>query len=585
MKMEKQARHFDVFLPFFIAILFTFFLQREKQHYLSSWKNEVYFDSILLLKQLPARYYHVRKLESSFPEWKLNHKNPVLASCGARVLFEPLGHNPDLHLCYTHIYSPRCVYRYADTVFKYAEVAFPNPCLSAGKLFAKVHIENTLQHSQTFYLRLFYQNTSYWHDVNIAEPEDVLDNFYGASKIAAISLQPREKQTVLIPYSIGLDPKDETDDDAQVPARAGNYEFALAVQTDTAETIMQSCADWKNIHPFLAIKNGRRMGENHLLSNVAYVSPRHFKFVFLEEKFDGINDTTLGHLYIPFHKTEKKLCDTCTGWFKDIISEDWKHDEFYKGKIAQAPMIKAEYGQRRENVYIKNNALHLLIPGSTPQKKQKTWGEVKMGQTFKYGHLTLRAKLAPMIGKGGRPNGIIHNIWLYQLTPDPIDTSNPYSYLRDPVWNTQLYEIDFEVWSSTRLWQAWDRMCNINFAVVDYMRNPHVVLKPGEERGTGKYSIDRFPERSANILGEDLTPRWFERFHTFEIIWEPKKIRMFVDGKETASFTPEYCAIPDKHMFLWIGSPIYQDGTYYTQSFIPFTESDKETIIDYIRIE
>jgi hypothetical protein len=128
-------------------------------------------------------------------------------------------------------------------------------------------------------------------------------------------------------------------------------------------------------------------------------------------------------------------------------------------------------------------------------------------------------------------------------------------------------------------------MCNINYAVVDYMRNPNVILKPGEERGTGKYSIDRFPGRSANILGEDLSPRWFNKFHIFEVIWEPQKIRMLVDGKETACFTPEYCAIPDKHMFLWIGSPIYQDGTYYAQTHLPFIAESKETIIDYIKIE
>lgn len=582
--MKVKSSFWIVATAFAASFLFVFFMTIEKKNYEIALSANHYFDTVLLLKKLPSRYYHTKQLSSSFPEFNLNNNASILASCGAKVEFMPLGYQPDLQLCYTHIYSPKCIYHTADTIYKYAEVAFPNPCLSAGKLFARVNLENKLNYEQTFFLKLFYQNTSYWYDVNVAELNEVLDNFYGASPTMAVSLKAGEKTSVAIPYSIGLDPKNENDNHAQVPARPGNYEFALLVQTDTLNALMQHATDWKKTNPFYSIRHSSRQ-EQALLSNTAYVSPKHFKFTFLDETFDGTNDTVLGHLYIPFDHTEKKLCDTCSGWFKDLISEDWVHDDFYSGTLAKAPMIKADYGQRKENVYIKNNALHLLIPGSTNDKKQKTWGEIKMGQTFKYGHVTIRAKLAPMIGRGGRPNGIIHNIWLYQLTPDPIDTTNPYNYFRDPVWNTQLYEIDFEVWSSTREWQAWDRMCNINYAVVDYMRNPNVILKPGEERGTGKYSIDRFPGKSANILGEDLSPDWFNKFHIFEVIWEPKRIRMFVDGKETACFTPEYCAIPDKHMFLWIGSPIYQDGTYYTQTLMPFTSGNKETIIDCIRIE
>ncbi|HRN93368.1 MAG: family 16 glycosylhydrolase [Chitinophagales bacterium] len=581
--MKLVNRIFPYFYPLLVLGLVLLVLISEKERCVKFLENNAYYDSELLLRKVPPFTYVKNEMESSFPEYYHKSKAHIIATCGADIDFQPLGHPVNLFLNYTHIYSPNCVYHTADTVYKFAEVAFPNPCLSQGKLFAKVEISNTLNKSQTFYLRTFYQNTSYWYNVNNSNyGNKILDNFYGASATVAVTLNAGEKQTVSIPYSIGLDPKNEADDHSQVPARPGNYEFALVVQTDTLQPIMQSTTDWKTVNPFAAIRANR---QNNLLGNTAYVNPKHFKFTFLEEKFDGTNDTALGHLYVPFDHTEKKLCDTCTGWFKDIITEDWTKEDFYEGKIAKAPMVKAEYGQRKENVGVSANGFRLLIPGSTKEKKQKTWGEIKMGQTFKYGHVTIRAKLAPMIGKGGTPNGIIHNIWLYQRTADPIDTTNPYNYLRDPVWNSQLYEIDFEVWSSTYDWQAWDNKCNINYAIIDYMRNPNVVLKPGEERGTGKYSINRFPEKSANILGEDLSPEWFSRFHTFEVIWQPEKIRMLIDGKETACFTPEYSSIPDKHMFLWIGSPIYQDGTYFTQSFIPFTETDKETIIDYIKIE
>lgn len=581
--MKLVNKIFPYFYPVLVLGLLLLILVGEKERCVKFWKANTYYDAELLLKKVPSFTYIKREIESSFPEYYKRNNAHIKAACGADIDFKPLGHPVDLWLEYTHIYSPSCVYRNADTVYKYAEVAFPNPCLSKGKLFAKVEIVNTLNKSQTFYLRLFYQNTSYWYNVNnLANNNKVLDNFYGASPMVAVTLQAGEKQMVSIPYNIGLDPKNEVDDDFQIPARPGNYEFALLAQTDTLQPIMQTATDWKTVNPFAIIHADK---QNNLLSNVAYVNPKHFKFTFLEEKFDGVNDTALGHLYIPFDHDEKRLCDTCTGWFKDVISEDWTYKDFYEGKIAKAPMVKAEYGQRKENVSVSANGIRLLIPGSTKDKKQKTWGEFKMGQTFKYGHLTIRAKLAPMIGKGGKPNGIIHNIWLYQLTADPIDTTNPYNYLRDPAWNVQLYEIDFEVWSSTREGQEWDDKCNINYAIIDYMRNPNVLLKPGEERSFGKYSINRFPEKSANILGEDLSPEWFRRFHTFEVIWQPEKIRMLIDGKETACFTPEYASIPDKHMFLWIGSPIYQDGTYFTQSFIPFTETDKETIIDYIKIE
>lgn len=317
---------------------------------------------------------------------------------------------------------------------------------------------------------------------------------------------------------------------------------------------------------------------------MAYVGPQHFKFVFLEEFFDGINDLTPNHVYIPKYGTEKRLCDTCTGYFKNVISENWRPDDFFKGFIHEAPFVKAEYGMKRENFEINNKGITLKIPASTKDSPQKTWGEFWFGQAFKYGHLTVRAKFAQMMNASGTPNGIVHNLWLYQRDQDPVDTTNPFSYLRDPL-GAQHYEIDFEIWSSVKEGQQWDDDALINYSIVDYMRNPNVSVKPGEEKKIGKYTVDRLNNRQLNLLGEQFDRSFFDKFHTYELIWTPQQVRFLLDGEEKAVITPEMAMIPDKHLFLWIGSPIYQDGTYYSQIQIPFLEKDKETVIDYIRIE
>jgi len=576
----KQS--FNAIVATISVMLFVILLWSTKQNYsFPDSYNQPYFDSVLMLKQLPARQYFHRTINASFKD-----KSSVAAlHCGARVDFKPLGYATDNLLEYTHVYSKNCLYRIDSTVYRFAEVAFPNPCLANGKLAASVEIRNTTSHTKDFYLRLFYQNTTYWFATDNSinkNKNDYLDNFYGASAVYKVRLAAGEKQTVKIPYRIGLDPKGEFDDDANVPARPGNYEFCLLVQDDSTNTLLSDSLNLKAINPFAEIQLN---GTKELRENIAYTDAKHFRFVFLDERFDGKNDTALGHIYVPFEDDQKQLCDTCTGWYKDVISEEWVHDDFVNGNIAKAGMVKAEYGQRARNVLVSNKGIRLLIPGSTKENKQKTWGEFFFGQAFKYGHLTVRAKLPRMAGRGGRPNGIIHNIWLYQRDYESVDTTHPYSYLTDPVHRIQKYEIDFEIWNSTHEWQAWDNKSNVNFAVVDYMRNANARLKPDMEIWTGKYSVDRFPKVSANIIGEELLPDWFDRFHTYEILWEPNRVRMYVDGKETADFTPDLISVPDKHLFLWIGSPLYQDGTIYTQSFVPFLESDKEAIIDFIKIE
>ncbi len=573
--MGKQLQLTAAGLAFATAVLLFLFLNQATFRVADVY-HQPYFDSVLHLKKLSARFYNHKQLNATFSD--VPHQR--LLANNAAVTFKPLGYEPSLNLQYTHIYSPQCVYRFDSTVYRFAEVAFPNPCLAKGKLFAEVTIANRSGERRMFHARLFYQNTTYWFPTNDEmddEAQKFLDNYYGCSAVHSVELAAGEVQVLKIPYSIGLDPKGEFDDPANNPARPGNYEFMLLVEQDTTHKLLRRNLDLQHMNPFAEVKRSDNT------SNIVYTKPNHFKFVFLEERFDGTNDTALGRIYIPYHKKQKQLCDTCSGWFKDVTTENWKHDDFY-GFIQDAPMVKAEYGQRRENVSVSSDGVKLKIPGSTAENKQKTWGEFFFGQAFKYGKVTVRAKLAPMLGKGRRPNGIIHNIWLYQRDHESLDTAQPYSYLHDPN-GTQKYEIDFEIWSSTREWQAWDDKCNVNFAVVDYMRNPDVMLKPDMEVWTGKTMMDRHPKISASVIGEDLSTDWFNRFHTFEILWEPNRVRMFVDGKEGADFTPNYISIPDKHLFLWIGSPIYQDGTFYSQTAIPFLESGKETIIDYIKIE
>ena len=117
------------------------------------------------------------------------------------------------------------------------------------------------------------------------------------------------------------------------------------------------------------------------------------------------------------------------------------------------------------------------------------------------------------------------------------------------------------------------------------MRDPKVLLKPDEEKRFGRYTANRFNQRQCHIHGEKFLADFFWSFHTYELYWYPTYIRFLVDGKECALITREMAKIPDKYLFLWIGSPMYQDGTYYNQSSIPFLQRDKESVIDYIKIE
>ena len=199
----------------------------------------------------------------------------------------------------------------------------------------------------------------------------------------------------------------------------------------------------------------------------------------------------------------------------------------------------------------------------------------------------MRAKFAQMMNGTGTPNGIIHNLWLYQRDPDPVDTTNPYNQLRNTN-SKQPFEIDFEIWNSeygiNTMPMGSIALLSI-ISVVDYMRDDKVAVKPGDKKRIGKYEVNRLNDRQLNIPGRNIGRDYFNSFHTYELYWYPDHVRFLVDGYEQADITKEMAKIPDKYAFLWIGSPLYQDGTYYAQSSIPFLVRPKQTIIDYIRIE
>jgi beta-glucanase (GH16 family) len=309
--------------------------------------------------------------------------------------------------------------------------------------------------------------------------------------------------------------------------------------------------------------------------------------VFLNETFDSTNDLTKEQYYMTKHNVQKLLCDTCqNNYFKDITSENWTTDDFFKGKINQAPWVQAEYGNRSENVEFKNGKAIIKIPGGNPYQKTKTWGEFVFGPSFKYGTLTINAKMCRQRNPSGTPNGIVHNIWLYQrdiykATPIP---TNPFkNYVNSS--GLQPYEIDYEFWTSIKESQAWDSAVLINASIVDYMRNPNTQIQPGQEKQINGFTMDRLNQRQLNIPTAPKYPQWFNKYHEYKIIWTPQKITFQIDKETVGIITPQEAAIPNVYMYLWIGSPIYQDGTYYSQPQIPFLETAKKCEIKSIIID
>lgn len=562
----------------FLLILIFFSNSEEKEN-----EGRKVFSKELGLYLLPNDYYQNKKNTNSFAR-----KNIETVLDGINIEFLPLAvRDINAPVEYTHVYSKKCVY---EEEWKFAEVAFPNPCLYGDSMPSIVHITNSKDTVQEIYIRLFYQNTSYWHPTNHQyRKSDVnihLDNFYGSSAIHKIRVEAGKTIKYTLPFLIGMDPKREFKKSYLGTPRPGNYEFALIVLDKTDDLLLSKNLDLKKVNPFVVLKSDELSHEaSQYYDKLLYVPSHHFKFVFLNEKFDGKNDLTPQHVYNIKDRDEKELTPGWDGKYKDYISETWNTDDFFKGPIEKAEWIHAPYGNRKENVSFEKNNCVIKIPKSTPKKKQKTWGEIMFGPSFKYGHLSVRAKFSQMINAHITPNGIIHNLWLYETgNLEPVSPDHKYAHLTNNLGEKR-FEIDFELWTCLGKKEVWNNNIEINYSIVDYMKNENGLVQLGDSMIYNKLKYDRWNDVQLNIKNKGINKSFLNDFHVYEIIWSPQEVQMLIDGKLKARFDNKIGIVPNKHMNLWIGSPMYQDGTYFDQRKIPFLKEDKFSIIDWIKIE
>ena len=522
------------------------------------------------------------------PVSTLPSASKMISKEGLEVHFYPLNQDTIGQYQYVHRYT--CV---KDPVnYKYADVAYPNPCKGERKAAAKAVFINKKDSVQILYSRLFYQNNSYGYSTSAQadfKSKKYLSNYYGAGDVTQIILQPKQTLEIDLKYRIGRDPKGEDVQFKQFygPARPGSYEFMLWVTEDTSDVLIDEALNLREVNPFAHFQQRLADGEAGIMDKIAHVHAQHFKFIFHHETFNGDNIYKPGDIYVLGDRTEKRLSDTCTGYFKNVIADEWTPDDFFKGFIAQADWVKAEYGNRKENVRIDERGVMLRCPKSTETEKNKTWGELKFGPGFMYGTVKVVAKFAQLRNtKTHSPTGIIHNLWLYQFNHPYADAipGHPYEhYLNDK--GKQPYEIDIEIWSKIYS-ENWSGGSGINYSIVDYMRNENATIKPGEQKNINGYEIDRLNNVQLNHPDKDLYWHdFFEGYHLYEIIWKPDAVQFRIDGRLVGTITEQMAKIPDEYAFLWIGSPIYQDGTYYAQNQIPFLPDNRYSHIRYISIE
>lgn len=513
---------------------------------------------------------------------------------GLEVKFHPLSQE-DVGSRFQYVHRYKCVY---DPVsYSYANIAYPNPCNADSIAKARVIIKNTGSEAKTYYCRMFYQNTSYWYATGADMPLDgnkFLENYYGRSELAKIELAAGETKEVLLDYVIGKDPKGNSFETKIFygPARAGAYEFMLWLDENENDPLLAPELDLATVNPFAEVQKKIKTKTQDVWKNMAFVPSNHFRFVTLNETFDGQNRMTPGEVYIVSDRDNKQLCDTCQGpYFKDVIKDIWTPDDFMTvgGFIYEAPFVKGDYGNRKENVIIDTSGVYFRVPKSTSEHKQKTWGELKFAPGFLYGTVKVVAKLAQVRNSTRTPTGIIHNIWLYQFRhtqADPIP-EHPYGDMVNDK-GKQPYEIDIEIWSKIYEESWWDN-AYINYSIVDYMRDPGVKIKPGEEKkfeDGGEHTVDRFNNYQLNYPDyEPLNRDFFNDYHLYEIRWTPHNVTFLLNGVQKAVINWEMADIPDEYTFLWLGTLIYQDGTYYSQQQIPFYETTRFSHIRYISIE
>ncbi|BDS14130.1 family 16 glycosylhydrolase [Aureispira anguillae] len=552
-------------------------------HFFQKDTNYVNDNRVTLVSPQAYKFYQ--------PSSTLPSRSKMIVREDLEVHFYPL--NLDTAQQYQYVHEYNC--KYEPHNFRYADVAYPSPCENGphAKEKARAVLINKSETVKTIRCRMFFQNTSYWFptspDANF-NTNVHLQNFYGGSNLLEVELQPGEEKEVFLEYIIGQDPKGNERASKQFygPARPGSYEFMLWVSEEEADPLVQEKIDYTTINPFAYFQSKWVKGDVSVVDKVAHLAATHFKFVTHLETFDGANIYKPGTVYLLSNRDEKPLCDTCNGYFKDVIADEWTPDDYFKGYIHDAPMIKAEYGNRKENVRIDENGIYLRCPGSTPEKKQKTWGEIKFGPSFLYGTVKVVAKFSQLRNKETHtPTGIVHNLWLYQFNhpyADPIP-GHPYAHMVNSR-GKQPYEIDIEIWSKIYE-ENWGGGSAINYSIVDYMRDANVLVKPGEEKVIDNIlKVDRVNDRQLNYPGEELLHQdFFNQYHLYEIIWTPHDVSYRVDGEQVAKIDWRMAKIPDEYTFLWIGSPIYQDGTYYAQEGIPFLPNDRFSHIRYISIE
>ena len=519
----------------------------------------------------------------------LETNSKMIINNDLEVYFYPL--NQDTSKQYQYVHKYNCVKE--PKQYRYADVAYPNPCLGEDvKAKGRVVLINKSKDSKIIYCRLFYQNNSYGFstgkDANF-DTRQFMQNFYGGSNVKAVEIEANQEKEITLEYVIGKDPKNEewTTKKFYGPARPGAYEFMLWATEDSQDPLIQKGLDYRKINPFAYFQEKLINGDSTVLENIAHTHGSHFKFISLQETFNGDNIYTPGDIYLLSDRDEKPLCDTCTGYFADVIADEWTADDYFKGFISTAPFVKADYGNRKENIRIDQNGFYFKNPGSTSKKKQKTWGEIKFGPSFLYGTVKVVAKFAHLRNeKTHTPTGIIHNLWLFQYNhpyADPIP-GHPYSYLVNGN-GKQPFEIDIEIWSKIYE-ENWGGGSAINYSIVDYMRDENVIVKPGKAEVIEGLSVDRFNHVQLNYPGQKLLRRdFFEEYHLYEIVWSPYDIYYKIDGEVVAKIDWRMATIPDQYAFLWIGSPIYQDGTYYAQNRIPFLPNDRFSHVRYISIE
>lgn len=545
------------------------------------------------LTNLPKDTYKGWMPSSSFGTEPKMIKKP-----GLEIAFYPLNEGSMGRYQYTHQYN--CVYdpkHPIDANRRYANIAYPNPCLGDSvRAKARIVIKNTSQETKVVYCRMFYQNTSYWYATDSqyidSKNKPYLKNYYGSSNVDGQFIPAGETKELYLEYVIGKNPKGGgglfDEQNYYGPARPGAYEFMLWTTENPLDRFMQQHLNLQKTNPFAEVtellKTDRK---EEVLSQMAYVPSTHFKFVLLNENFDGSNNLNPGDVYVISDRDNKQLCDTCVGnYFSDVISEKWSPNDFFEGNISKAPKVQAEYGSRIENVMIDTSGVYLRIPGSTESKKQKTWGELKFMPGFLYGTVRVVAKLAQVRNDSATPTGIVHNIWLYQSLCHYADTvaGAKFNDMRDAN-GKQPYEIDIEIWSKIYD-EPWKDASFINYSIVDYMRSPYVSVQPGEQKQINGHQVDRFNNYQMNYPGkEERTRDFFNEYHMYEIRWTPHHITYLLDGEQKAFINWEMADVPDEYAFLWISSPIYQDGTYYSQMQIPFLEKDHFSHIRYISIE